>query len=252
MTRASRLLHLLDDLRRRRKAVRGAELANLLGVSLRTLYRDIDALRAQGVDIAGDAGVGYRMRPGFLLPPMMFRDEELEALALGARWVAAHADPELAAAANQALDRITSTLPDGLRLQVETSGLFAPDWCPREPEPWLPLLRLAIRECRVLRMAYADAEGRASERAIWPFAMAFLADTRLLAAWCELRGDFRHFRADRVLHLEDTGRRCPQSRHVLLRRWRAQHEPPPPHRLLTSAGSSVAADCGSPNEKESP
>lgn len=222
MIRATRLLHLLDELRRRRKAVRGAELADLLGISLRTLYRDIDALRAQGVDIAGDAGVGYRMRPGFLLPPMMFRDEELEALVLGARWVAAHADPELAAAANQALDRVTSTLPEPLRLQVETSGLFAPDWHPREAEPWLPLLRRAIREGHVLRMGYADAGERASEREIWPFAMAFLDDTRLLAAWCTLRSDFRHFRADRVLWLEDSGRCYPEQRHALLRRWRAQ------------------------------
>ena len=222
-SRPSRLLNLLDDLRRRRRPVRGAQLAEQLGISLRTLYRDIEALRAQGAEIVGDPGVGYQLRPGFLLPPMMFSAEELEALALGAHWVATHADPELAAAAGHALDRIVSVLPDKLRLQVETSGLFAPDWHPAEPEPWLPALRRAIREGHVVRMGYADAEARTSERVIWPFAMAFLADKRLLAAWCELRGDFRHFRADRVLWLEDTGRRYPQQRHQLLRRWR-EHE----------------------------
>lgn len=221
-TRATRLLHLLDDLRRRRRPVRGAQLADQLGISLRTLYRDIDALRAQGAVIAGDPGVGYQLRAGLMLPPMMFSPDELEALVLGARWVASHADPELAEAAGRALDRVVGVLPEGLRLQVETSGLFAPDWSPVPPEPWLPALRRAIREGNVVRLWYRDAQGRASERLVWPFAMAFLADMRLLAAWCESRADFRHFRADRVLALEDTGRRYPEQRQQLIRRWERQ------------------------------
>lgn len=217
--RATRLLHLLDELRRRRKPVRGAQLAERLGVSLRTVYRDIDALRGQGADIAGDPGVGYQLRAGFLLPPMMFSAEELEAIVLGARWVAAHADPELAAAAGSALERVTGVLPDALRLQVETSGLFAPQWQVGDAEPWLPALRRAIRAGNAVRIQYRDADGRASERVIWPFAMAFLAEIRLLAAWCEMRGDFRHFRADRMVALEDTGQRYPEQRHSLLKRW---------------------------------
>jgi predicted DNA-binding transcriptional regulator YafY len=222
--RATRLLRLLDELRRRRRPVPGAWLAEQLGVSLRTLYRDIDALRGQGADIAGDPGVGYQLRNGFMLPPLMFSPEELEAVVLGMRWVASHADPELAAASERALDRVVGVLPDGLRLQVETSGLFAPDWNPSpSPEPWLPALRRAIREGNAVRMHYRDAQGVASERVVWPFAMAFLADMRLLAAWCESRADFRHFRADRVLALEDTGRRYPEQRHQLLRRWERQH-----------------------------
>ena len=221
-TRATRLLHLLDELRRRRRPVRGAQLADQLGISLRTLYRDIDALRAQGAVIAGDPGVGYQLRAGFMLPPMMFSPDELEALVLGARWVASHADPELAEAAGRALDRVVGVLPEGLRLQVETSGLFAPDWSPVPPEPWLPALRRAIREGNAVRLRYRDAQGRASERLVWPFAMAFLADMRLLAAWCESRADFRHFRADRVLALEDTGRRYPERRQRLVRRWERQ------------------------------
>ncbi|WP_374317531.1 helix-turn-helix transcriptional regulator [Pseudoxanthomonas kaohsiungensis] len=221
-TRATRLLHLLDELRRRRRPVRGAQLADQLGISLRTLYRDIDALRAQGAVIAGDPGVGYQLRAGFMLPPMMFSPDELEALVLGARWVASHADPELAEAAGRALDRVVGVLPEGLRLQVETSGLFAPDWSPVPPEPWLPALRRAIREGNAVRLRYRDAQGRASERLVWPFAMAFLADMRLLAAWCESRADFRHFRADRVLALEDTGRRYPEQRQRLVRRWERQ------------------------------
>ena len=221
--RAARLLTLLDELRRRRRPVRGAQLAERLGISLRTLYRDIDVLRGQGAEIDGDPGVGDLLRPGFLLPPMMFSAEELEAMVLGARWVSRHADPELAAAANQAMDRIVGILPEALRLQVETSGLFA-DWHGIEAEPWLPTLRRTIREEHAVRIRYADVEGRVTERVIRPFAMAFLADVRLLAAWCELRGDFRHFRADRVLGLEDTGERYPERRHSLLRRWNAQRK----------------------------
>lgn len=221
--RATRLLRLLDELRRRRGAARGVVLAERLGISLRTLYRDIDALRAQGVDIAGEAGVGYQLKPGFLLPPMMFSTEELEGIVLGTRWVAAHADPQLAAAAERALDRIVGVLPNDLRLEVETSGLFAPDWAPVKPEPWLPLLRQGIRDGHVLRMQYRDGEGQATERLIWPFAMAFLADRRMLAAWCETREDFRHFRADRIVSLEDTGKQYPEGRHRLLHRWRRLH-----------------------------
>ena len=219
--RATRLLHLLDELRRRRKPVRGAQLADRLGVSLRTVYRDIDALRGQGADIVGDPGIGYQLRAGFLLPPMMFSAEELEALVLGARWVASHADPELAVAAGAALERMTGVLPEGLRLQVETSGLFAPQWHAAEPEPWLPALRRAIRAGNAVRIHYRDGEGRASERVIWPFAMAFLAEIRLLAAWCEMRGDFRHFRADRMRRMTVIEARYPRRRQVLMKDWRA-------------------------------
>ena len=231
--RATRLLHLLDELRRRRNPVRGAQLAEQLGVSLRTLYRDIDALRGQGADIGGDPGVGYQLRGGFLLPQMMFSAEELEAIVLGVRWVASHADPDLAAAAGAALDRVTGVLPENLRLQVETSGLYAPQWHPTEPEPWLPALRRAIRAGHAVRIHYRDAEDRASERVIWPFAMAFLAEVRLLAAWCEMRGDFRHFRADRVLALQDTGQCYPEQRHRLLKRWGEQRR----------QRKALAADC---------
>lgn len=227
--RSARLLQLLDELCRRRRPVSGPWLAERLGVSLRTLYRDVAVLRAQGADIAGDAGVGYQLRSGFLLPPMMFPPEELEALLLGARWVAAHADPALAQAATQAMERIASTLPDALRLEVETSGLFAPQWSGPPPEPWLATLRHAIRAGHAIHMRYADVGGAVTERVVWPFAMAFFAQVRLLAGWCELRGDFRHFRADRVLALEDTGRHYPAQRHQLLRRWQQErlHTPLP-------------------------
>lgn len=223
--RASRLLNLLDLLRRQRRAIGGPALAQALAVSLRTVYRDIATLRSQGAEIAGDPGIGYELRPGYLLPPLMFGPDELEALVLGMRWVGAQADPELARAATAALARITATLPAPTRLAVDTSGLFAPRGTPRTaPEPWLGALRRAIRDERVLRLRYVDGAGLDTERRVWPFAMAFFdPDTRLFVAWCELRGDFRHFRADRVRDIEDAGCHYPARRHVLIQRWRAQN-----------------------------
>ena len=223
MSRAARLLQLLEILRAHRRPLTGARLAQDARISLRTLYRDIATLREQGALIEGDPGVGYVLRPGFTLPPLMFNEDELEALVLGARWVASQAaDPELARAAQGAMNRIGSTLPTALRLGVETSGLFVPrrpDAAP--PAPWLPALRQAIRAEHALWLDYRDDKGAATRRRVWPFAMAFFDHARLIAAWCELRQDFRHFRADRVVDLADTGARYPERRHTLIRRWHA-------------------------------
>lgn len=223
-TRTQRLLQLLELLRQRITPATGADLASQLGISLRTLYRDIATLRAQGAAIEGDPGVGYVLRPGFTLPPLMFSAEELDALVLGARWIASKAaDPELARAAQSAMHRIASVLPADLRLSVETSGLFVPARCDAPaPQPWLPTLRQAIRRQHILLLDYRDEHGQPSQRRIWPFALAFFDHARLFAAWCELRQDFRHFRADRVHALTDTGEHYPESRPRLLRRWQQQ------------------------------
>ena len=223
-SRAARLLQLLERLRAHRQPVPGAALAAELGISLRTLYRDVSTLREQGARIDGDPCVGYLLRPGFTLPPLMFSADELEALVLGARWVASHAaDPELARAARDAVQRIGAVLPPELRLAVETSGLFVPARAHApSPAPWLPVLRRAIRDEHALLLHYRDEGGAVTQRRIWPFAMAFFDHARLIAAWCELRQDFRHFRADRVVDLADSGTRYPERRHALIRRWRAQ------------------------------
>ena len=222
-SRAARLLQLLEALRGHRHPVSAAVLADTLQVSPRTLYRDIATRREQGAHIDGEAGVGYVLRPGFTLPPLMFGEEEIEALVLGASWVALQADPELAQAARQALQRISATLPPHLRLAVETSGMLVPRSAHHTaPEPWLAVLRRAIRAEEKLLMDYQDADGQATCRTVWPFAMAFFQTSRVLVAWCELRQDFRHFRADRVDCLRTTGERYPTHRHVLLQRWRDQ------------------------------
>ena len=222
MVRAGRLLQLLQLLRGQRQAVSAAFLAAQLGVSERTLYRDIATLREQGASIHGEAGVGYQLEPGFLLPALAFGEEEIEALVLGVRWVAWQADPELAQAARRALKRISANLPPQLRVVLDTSGLFAPQGTTPAPPPerWLPALRRAIRSEQKIVLAYRDLQDQVTERTLWPFAMAFFQQSRTLAAWCELRQAFRHFRADRVVSLTETGERYPSRRHVLMQHWR--------------------------------
>ena len=123
MTRSQRLLELIQILRRKRRPVSGAQLAEELGISLRTLYRDIATIQQQGANIEGEAGMGYVLRPGFLLPPLMFTEEELEALVLGARWVVRRTDDDLAMAARNVLVKISDILPDELKKKFENVGL---------------------------------------------------------------------------------------------------------------------------------
>ncbi|MHB1871182.1 MAG: helix-turn-helix transcriptional regulator [Steroidobacteraceae bacterium] len=229
MSRTARLFELLDALRARRRPVTAARLAETLSVSVRTVYRDIQTLIGLGAPIDGGAGIGYLLRTGFFLPPLMFGEEELEALVLGARWVSAQGDAPLARAAESALGKIATASPRDLRESLAETGL----WVPRvtgDPAVTVPLraLREAIRREHKLRIHYSDAAGEASERLIWPIALAFFEGARVLAAWCELRGDFRHFRADRIASLESQGQRYPRPRRELVARWREQLACRPP------------------------
>src|SRR3954447_13166207 len=172
MSRAERLLDLLQVLRRYRQAVSGQALADELGVSLRTVYRDIAALKAQGAHIDGEAGVGYVLRPGFMLPPLMFSEEEIEALVLGSRWVSERADGLLGKAARNVLAKIGAVLPDDLKNNIDASGLLIG---PGEPiaagDSELAAIRNAIRSERKTRIVYADEQASATRRTIWPFAL---------------------------------------------------------------------------------
>ena len=221
MARSQRLLELIQVLRRHRRPVSGQTLSGELGVSLRTVYRDIQTLIGQGASIDGEAGVGYVLRPGFVLPPLMFSDEEVEALVLGARWVAQQDDEPLARAAADAIAKIAAVLPDDLREGIASTGLLAGP--PAEPKPELVDLapiRQAIREECKLVLSYSDAKGERSKRTVWPIALGFFDRARVLAAWCELRQDYRHFRTDRILALRQTEKRYPRRRRVQLREWR--------------------------------
>src|SRR5262245_5041916 len=213
VARSERLLELIQVLRRHRHPVSGQTLSDELGVSLRTIYRDVQTLIGQGASIEGEAGVGYILKPGFMLPPLMFSDEEIEALVLGSRWVARRTDERLAAAASSALAKISAVLPAELREIADASSLLVSTGEPAEPVGIdLGMVRRASREETKLDLLYRDAGGATTDRLIWPFALGFFERVRVIAAWCELRADMRHFRADRILRIEATDQRYPRRR----------------------------------------
>jgi predicted DNA-binding transcriptional regulator YafY len=219
VARAERLLGLIQVLRRHRRPVSGQMLADELGISLRTVYRDIQTLIGQGAAIDGEAGIGFILRPGFVLPPLMFRDEEIEALVLGLRLVAQRTDAQFTRAAMDALAKIAAVLPDDLREGIANIGLLAgPD---NETEPIdLAAVRAAIRGEHKLVLHYIDRDGEETQRVIWPIAIGFFKRAQVIAAWCELRGDYRHFRTDRIVRIGGTDQRYPRRRRVLMKEWR--------------------------------
>lgn len=207
MRRADRLFEIIQHLRRR-PTVRARDLGEALEVSERTIYRDIRDLMASGVPIEGEAGVGYVLRPGFDLPPLMFKEAEIEALVLGARIVESWADEELATAAADAVAKIEAVIPERLRGYMATTALLAPALHHMEPIGFdLAKLRRAVRGQIRVRFRYTDVLGRASERTVRPLSLAYFGPVWVLAAWCELRVDFRTFRLDRMEGFEVTGER---------------------------------------------
>lgn len=221
MSRTERLFDLIQILRRHHYPISAAKLAVELSVSIRTLYRDIATLQAQGAQIDGEPGLGYVLRPGFMLPPLMFSEEEIEALVLGSRWVADRADSQLQSAARNALAKIAAVLPADLRHQLNASALLIG---PGEPiaagDEEITTIRRVIRAEQKLLISYADVNKHETQRTIWPFAIGFFEKVRIVIAWCELRQEFRHFRTDRILKLTVLDSRYPQHRQALLKKWR--------------------------------
>jgi predicted DNA-binding transcriptional regulator YafY len=229
MSRSERLLDLIQTLRRHRRPVRGSQLAAEHGVSLRTIYRDIQTLIAQGAPIEGEAGIGYMLRPGFTIPPLMFSIDEVEALLLGSGMVARAGDPALAEAAQNAFAKITAVLPAGRGNDIEPSGLLAGPIRPAVVDHVdLAPLRRAIRAEQKIWIAYCDQDGAATTRRIWPIAVTYCARVRLLAGWCELRESYRNFRTDRIAELAEVGERYPRRRQVLIKEWRELQGLSPP------------------------
>jgi len=208
MSRSERLLALLQLLRGHRYAITGAELASQLGTSLRTLYRDIATLQAQGAHIEGEPGIGYVLRPGFMLPPLMFSEEELDALVLGSRWVVAHGDEALSASASSALAKIEAVLPADYRQHLQSNALLIGTSRSDSLTDEAPL-RSAIREQRKVTLSYRDLKEETSERTVWPFAL-------------------RHFRVDRITRMQPEDSRYPKSRESLLKAWRTTQQIPQP------------------------
>jgi predicted DNA-binding transcriptional regulator YafY len=223
MSRTARLFRLMDALRGHRRPVTAGRLAGALSVSVRTVYRDVQTLIGLGAPIEGEAGVGYLLRAGFFLPPLMFGEDELEALVLGARWVQRQGDPALAEAAAAALAKIGTASPRDLRDKIAETGLWAaPFRRPAEQTTGLRTIREAIRREHKLEISYVDEAGATTDRVIWPIGLAFLEGKRLVAAWCELRNGFRHFRADRIAALSATRLPYPTRRAVLVKAWQRE------------------------------
>jgi len=205
MRRADRLFQIVQYLRGGR-LVTAAMLSERLEVSERTIYRDIVDLQSTGVPIDGEAGVGYIMREGFELPPLMFTRDEIVALVTGARMARAWSGAAVARAAEEALIKIEAVLPDSDRQRISQTEIHVPDFMMREEDRHrFDLLEKAADQRQVLEISYADAQGEASARRIRPLGLWFWGKVWTLAAWCELRTDFRTFRIDRIAVIKDTG-----------------------------------------------
>lgn len=222
MSRSQRLLDLLQLLRRYKYPVSAQSLASKLGVSVRTIYRDIATLQAQGADIEGEAGLGYILKPSFYLPPMMFTVEELEALRLGAEWVAKQANGEFGEAVHNALAKISAVLPSEHEAKHSEDVIRVASII-HTPEVLVELseLKQAINKQLKVEITYIDAKGAASHRVIWPILIGLFEQHHVLVAWCETKQSYRNFRLDRIQAWQKLECKYPRSRHALLTEWEA-------------------------------
>ena len=199
MRPADRLFQIVLQLGRGR-IVTARALAERFEVSERTIYRDIADLTASGVPIDGEAGVGYRLNRGYQVPPMMFDQEELQALLFGAEVAKAWGDPHMAEAADRILNKIDAVLPQKLRPELHAQHLVVPGIQMTEATAsMLGVIRESINDGVRVFLEYSDANGKPSERIVWPLALLYWGTTWTLGGWCELRSAFRSFRIDRIL-----------------------------------------------------
>lgn len=203
LRRADRLFDIIQALRGKSQPTTAAALAQKLEVTTRTIYRDVATLQARRIPIEGEPGLGYMLRKGFDLPPLMFTMEEVEAITVGANLIQRIRDPKLQEAAESVLNKLQHTIPKELRSYLVSPRFFVSEGDTVRPEG-IELLdvRNAIRTCRKISITYIDEQQRRSRRIIWPIATVYYVDVTLIAAWCELREDYRHFRVDRVAQSE--------------------------------------------------
>jgi predicted DNA-binding transcriptional regulator YafY len=226
MRRADRLFQIIQILRRSTRPVTAAALGRELEVSKRTVYRDIADLIGQRVPIEGEAGLGYLIASDYDMPPLMLTPDEIEAVMLGAQWVAGRSDKALSNAARDVMAKIAAVVPERLRpFIVEPSVGVKPMFTEPTKESVDPSrLRSAIRKARKLRMRYRSDAGEETERTVWPVILGYAETTRMLVAWCELRQGFRHFRTDRIVEVETLDESIGLRHGELRRRWRHWRE----------------------------
>ncbi len=222
MRRSDRLFDIIQRLRTASRPTTAAALAEALEVTPRTVYRDVATLQARRVPIEGAAGVGYVLRKGFDLPPLMFTIDEIEAIAVGARLVRRLKDPKLQEAADAVLAKVTVVVPERLRPHIADTPVYvSPGMAAEAAGADLAEVRAAIRDSAKLYIAYVDERGRRTHRVIWPIAMAYYVDVTLVGAWCELRGDYRNFRVERIQSSKVLDERFDQRGGKLFREWSA-------------------------------
>jgi len=223
MSRSAPLLALLQALRQRRRAATAEELAGELGIPVSTVLRDIATLVAEGAPINGAAGSGYLLRPGFSLPPLMLEEDELDAILLGLKLVARREDANLSEVAESAMGKIIAVLPAEPEAAAHDDELPVPADQPNDIH-LMAILRQAIRQEQRLRLRYTDKKGKGTDRIVWPIVIDFVGAFEAMAAWCETREDFRHFRLDRIAAAELLESGYPRRRRVLLAEWRAEND----------------------------
>ena len=225
MRRADRLFQIIQILRRSTRPVTAAALAEELEVSKRTVYRDVADLIGQRVPIEGEAGFGYLMAADYDMPPLMLTPDEIEAVMLGAQWVAGRSDRALANAARDVIAKIAAVVPEHLRpLIIESSVGVRPTLAEPTESIDPSSLRSAIRQGRKLRLRYRSEAGQESERRVWPVILGYAETSRMLVAWCELRQGFRHFRTDRMIEVETLDESIGLRHGELRRRWQRWRE----------------------------
>ncbi|WP_218278356.1 YafY family protein [Pseudomonas sp. 43mfcvi1.1] len=226
MSRSHRLFDLMQVLRRHRGTVSGVTLSRELNVSLRTIRRDVITLQSMGADIVGEPGVGYILRPGFLLPPLSFTEEEIQALMAGAQWVSRQTDEGLAHAVQNALAKIDSVLPPQMRRTLDHDTIYVSRNQGAPAALDLAQVRLALREQRKMQIVYKDETGEQTQRILWPIMLGFVESQRYIAGWCELRGDYRLFRTDRIVEVVVLEERYARPRQQLVKEWRSREAHP--------------------------
>lgn len=222
MARSHRLFELMQALRRHRRTVSGKALAAELGVSLRTIRRDIVTLQGMGAEIDGEPGLGYVLKPGFVLPPLSFSAEEIQALVIGAQWVSRQTDSQLAGAVNNALAKISAVLPAQMRPIFEDETFYVAK--PQKPGTTIDLseIRRALREQNKLRIALALEHAEAAEHIIWPIMLGFIEGKRCIAAWCEGDSRFRVIDMADLATVQVLVEHYAPDRRRLIKQWRAE------------------------------
>lgn len=226
MARSHRLFELMQVLRRHRRTVSGEALARELGVSLRTIRRDVATLQDMGADLDGEAGVGYILQPGFLLPPLSFTEEELQALVIGAQWISRQTDDTLALAVKNALAKINAVLPPDMRSALDDDTVYVGHRARGSTPLDLSEIRRALREQHKLRITLSIEHAPKDQQVVWPIMLGLIEGSRFIAAWCELDSQFRVIAMNDIATAEILTERYPRNRRQLVKEWRAQEVRP--------------------------